>query len=168
MRHGQCWAAVYWLRDRWDRMPKTLSQTLPVSVVHANVHDRLQADPFHRPRKDTSTPTSTASEATAATAISQPDKLPTPPRSVPSESLPTPLFNPDTFDFTLAYQDASCHMSSSAPTTTCDDITMAGTMPLFSGRSTMLLTSRKLADEHAKVIRKVMATSSTFAMQKET
>ncbi|KAK4497772.1 hypothetical protein PRZ48_010425 [Zasmidium cellare] len=102
--------------------------------VTAGIECQKRSRKPYPPRKDTSTPTS-ASEAPpppAPTAINQSEKLPTPPRSVPSESLPTPLFNPEPFDFSLGFQDGAAHMSSSAPTT-CEDATMTGTMPFFSG-----------------------------------
>lgn len=116
-------------------MSKEISQTLSVSHTWYMyfVQDKLEADATHRPRKDTSTPTSTTSDAPIGdAAASQAEKLPTPPKSLPSESLPTPMFHPEPFDFSMGFQDAH-HMSCSAPTTTGDDTHMTGTMPFFSG-----------------------------------
>nr|POF17320.1 cutinase transcription factor 1 beta [Quercus suber] len=101
------------------------------------------------PRKDTSAASSITSEPSSGTFPSNSDVLPTPPRSIPSDTIRTPIFNGEPFSLAPSYMetpqitshDALAPLMSASPTanvvlpeiSSSKDAIMAGAMPFFSG-----------------------------------
>nr|POE88265.1 cutinase transcription factor 1 beta [Quercus suber] len=142
---------MYWLCNNRSRVQEENSKAISVrfqSICTLSVHELTR---WSSPRKDTSAASSITPEPSASAIPSNVDMMPTPPRSIPSDTLQTPVFNGEPFNIVSNYMDtpqipshgtiptfmsapltANMAVPSIAPIAPGKDVVMAGAMPFYS------------------------------------